>query len=408
MLGRSRTKAIALLFITLVFSQKTMGAGFQSGEVRFDINAYFDLDVNYMSKMAMAMPCTATAACTMGGMSLTSGHMLMPMKESYAFDQNHLNIVLSGSTQNFRGRINLESRHAYSSFDTNTGSSGNPGTGGQSGTQGAFRIAEVYGDIGLSTKVQVRAGQFYTPFGLFNQTRYITPLYATVVLPFLYELPRNYNDTPIFPSNSNLMVYGDLYPAKELEARYYVYASMGTRNLNSFSAADAGIGGEANSDKGFGGRVRLKWKDRYSLGVSYFTVLGDDNNPLTIGTDIEIQLPASLKFQGEYAFIASKGHTQKNAYYARLVYEGFEKVSPYVMWDAFRDHHHPLYDTTQNRIGVGVQWSVATYVTTKIEYHNHFFTDIPTATGTTGMGVPMVSQGPKTNHMIRLSTIFLL
>jgi len=394
--------------LVLFCSSSAQAVSFKAGNVRLNINAYLDFEGTWMSKMPMGMMCSAAVPCTMpSGMTLTGGAMVMNMNPVFWFDQNHMNLFIGAEIDKLKVFINLESRHAYSTFNLNTGSSGNVGMMGQGGTVGAFRIAEAYGNYRFYDALEFRAGFFLTPFGIYNDIRYVTPLFASVMLPFLYELPPNYNAPPIVPSGSNLMIHGQANFSNAFSLYYAAYVGAGLRNLNMNAMADAGFGREANNDKLFGGRLLGTFWDNYKLGISAYTV--DEKTTKRIfayAADLDLLFPIDVRLQGEFAFFSQGPNNSKWTYYSRLMYEGFESYTPFFMFDVFKDNAHVLYKFTQMRFGIGQEYSLTANWTLKGEYHLHFWKSRPTATGTTAMGMPVTTVGKKVTNMVRISSIF--
>lgn len=391
---------ISLRFLTFLcsvcFVQFSFAVNFNLNNIKFGINGYLDAELDAMDKMAMVMDCSVVA-CSMSGMNLDSGEMMMEMPDSLRLGQNHLNVILSSQTDSIRTNINFESRYSYQSNDRQSGVSAN---GGESGR---FAVAEAYGEYTKNTSLRFRFGSFYTPFGLFNQYRYITPLYATVVLPFIYELPYNYNGELIVPSNSNFMLNGE-FISNDNVFSYYFYTGAGKRNTNNESMSDNGVGRESDTDKSVGFRLTYEKEERYKFGTSYYQVLDQDEDfKQTYGIDIDLTLPRDFRLQSEYAILKSK--LDKRSYYLRLSYEGSEKFNPFIMFDYFVDESNPLYKFEQNRVGIGTSYNVEQNFILKIEYHYHYWGDRPVATGSSGM-MTMNSKAPQYNNMLRAAAIF--
>ena len=323
----------------------------------------------------------------------------MEMNKQLNFDQNHLNILLGTQMDDVKTHINLESRHSYQSNDRFTGQSA---SGGESGM---FRIAEAFGEYIKNDFLRLRFGSFNAPFGIYNQFRYITPLFTTVVLPYMYEMPLNYDGNSVVPSNGNVMLFGEMHKGLKI-FEYYLYVNAGKRNTNNTSPMDNGVGREADTDKGIGSRIRISYNEKYYFGASYYTVhdKGQETKS-TFGIDFELILPKDLQFIFEYA---SVDQTQKkNSYYGRLIYNGFEKFAPFIMYDFYEDESHSLYRFKENRYGVGISYNFRSRMTLKMEYHYHRWNNLPTATASTSGGMQMNSSLENIDSsMLRLSTIF--
>jgi len=123
-----------LLFITITCN--AFAVSIDAGKFKFGINAYLDFETTWMSEMPMAM--TNTAGDQTG--------MLMTMSESFAFDQNHLNLIFNAKYKKTSIHLNYEARHSYSTFDGDTGTQGRSGPThkGTDDQLGSFRIAGAY------------------------------------------------------------------------------------------------------------------------------------------------------------------------------------------------------------------------------------------------------------------------
>ena len=358
-------------------------------------------------------------------MVIPTNGVMMEMPDSFFFDQNHLNLIFDGRYKKTKIRINLESRHAFSTFDGDTGASGRPSVNGSMTTGsddnvGSFRIAEVYGGHDFNQYAKFRAGSFYSPFGIYNEIRYATPLFATVVLPFIYELPPNYTGTILVPSNANLMISGGTQVAG-VGIKYNLYASQGQRYNNNeatfMAVAQRGRGQETNNEKGIGARLQFDSRQKYKVGLSYFyddpeveltTPAGRLKNGLLnmqlMGIDLDLELPWNLRLEAEYVsqnrtLLAdgTQGDKAKYGYYIRLIYEEGAYI-PFLMYDVFNDNNDALYKFENHRLGTGFGYQVSKNFYLKTEYHYHWWSERPTGNNN--------SVGPSITHMIRTSSIF--
>lgn len=400
-----------LIFSGLLIPSMALAIGIESPGYRLDINAYFDFEAEYMSMMPVVEACTSSSPCVVGPTSYTQGNRVEDMHSMILPDQNRLNLVLTGKSERLTTRINLEGRHSYTSTQLGTGSSEDPAASSGATTLGSLRFAEVYADYRFTPGFGVRVGNFLTPFGLFNQIRYLTPLFATVVLPFAYETPFNYNRAPVFPSNASVMAHGKAALTDLFGLQYYAYVGAGRRNSNDASEIDAGVGREANNDKALGARIVLSATHDYLLGLSSYTVRETgENREFTLGLDLDLRLPGSLRFQFD-GFQLTGNDEMKVALHTRLMHQEIEsRWVPYLSFDSFRDGRHSLYNKAQNRLGVGSMISLNEYVTLKGEYHYHFWSELPSVTAVTADGLTTLETKPgsNTNHMVKLAVIFLL
>jgi hypothetical protein len=399
--------AMAAFF--LLQAPVVLAVTFKSGAFDLGINAYLDFEQTYMSSMPNPIPCSPQSPCAVGDKSLVSGQAYSHHHHMLEWDQNHLNLIMDGRLNQTRAHINFESRHAFSTYDGDTGASGRPGDGTRTNV-GSFRVAEAYGDHQFSEKLGFRAGLFYSPYGIYNEVRYATPLFATVVLPFIYEVHTEYSGTILAPSNSNLMLYGNT-ASPAVTWRYNLYLSAGQRNNNDARPEDHGKGQETNANKGVGFRLRSGFgEDRYHLGVSaYHEVISGTGSTLLAG-DLELLMPKAFHLQAEYATQHNPNGLRtgfsKNGYYTRLMYEA-GRCTPAVIFDVFKDDNDTLYKHTNRRIGAGIGYEVTRNFYLKTEYHYHWFDAMPVTTGTTATGEAVETMAHNSvTHMWKTSVIF--
>ncbi|MFQ5735931.1 MAG: porin [Thermodesulfobacteriota bacterium] len=348
-------KKFAVLISFLAFMCIASAAQAVSMEVqgfKLGINGYVDLQYNYMSKAPMS-----------------DGSI---MSESSAFRQEQFNLLFDAEKERYRAHINLQAEDTFTSED---------------GGKGVWKLQEAYGEYRFNDLLDARAGFILTPFGIYNEVSYITSLYASVVLPFIYELPEGYSGNRIVPDNSNVVVSGN-YLGDNVEVNYNLFISNGRREAS---------GEDMNKDKGLGTRVRLTFLDDYKIGASYYTVQNDkttEGREQLLGIDIEMNL-RNLLLQGEIVKDIFSKKFDRLTYYARLTYE-MGKLSPFVMYDYFEDPNDLVWKNKQSRYGVGASYDISRNVILKGEYHYHNFAN--------DAGLP---QDTDTVQMLRAAVIFI-
>ena len=116
---------------------------------------------------------------------------------------------------------------------------------------------------------------------------------------------------------------------------------------------------------------------------------------------MEVVLPWSLRWQTEYSRNAHPNGIQnsgtKYAYYTRLMYEA-GKVTPFLMYDVFKDPQDLIYKNINHRIGIGAEIPLDDTFLFKNEYHYHYYSSQPVGNNNT--------SGPRSQHMYRASFIF--
>lgn len=401
---KNNSRLLWLITLISVFTiREGMAVSVKAGKFDLSINGYVDFETTWMSQMPMAM-------------GSSTGPGVMTMDQQFTADQNHLNLIFGVRRDKTRVHLNYESRHSFSTYDGNTGALGRSGNGSDDNV-GSFRIAEAYGEYEVNKYLRIRGGNFYTPFGIYNEIRYITPLFATVVLPFIYEVPGNYRDTPLVPSNANFMVSGD-FSIKKMDITYNIYGAASKRNdNNSGRPVDRGYGAENTKEKSFGAKTRFSFAEgKYTLGLSgYYTKFPDtyNNSTSTVnhssflrGVELDLLLPWDLHLQVEH--VTQSNPEGKNAgfghnkwgYYSRLMYEK-GKITPFIMHDVFKDPNEAVYKFQNNRLGLGFGFKVSSNFHLKGEWHWHWFSDQPK-----GSGMMASTVAPKKTRMLRTSMIF--
>lgn len=342
---RKRISILIWFFMTLIVSVPPASAvTFEAEGIRLGINGYVNGLYTYMSTMPTAMGDT--------------------MPDMSTFETNN-HLLLNAVKDRLRVNLNLE-------FD-NGGFVRGTDMGGE--TTGDLGLLEGFGEYAFSESLQVRVGNFLSPFGIYNQIRYITPLFATVVLPMMYVPPENYEGSPLIPENANGMFFGS-YTSDTARIDYYLYGGNGDINSE---------GKDANKDKGLGGRIKLILPYNLKIGGSYYTV-EDDSNTVgrenLYGADLAITV-ADLNLQAEYAMDNAEKVEDRFAYYARLSYS-IDQFAPFVGYDYFKDKGDMLFERGLHRYSLGTSYTVNNYITLKAEYHYHKIDD----TGGLMMGLP--------------------
>ncbi len=363
---------VFLLVILLGITSNAHAVSFDAGDIKFGINGYLDLEYTYMSEMPMTNP---------------AGTMIMRMDDESSLDQHHMNLLFDAERGKFRAHVNLESIYAYTTEreyeqDTMTGEI----TGGK---KGEFSMLEAYGQYTVNDLFKVTAGHFLMPFGIYNEVKYITPLFATVVLPQMYQLPRMYTGGAFIHPTSNLMVSGD-YMREKAELYYSLHIGNGEREISGL---------DNNKDKLIGGRLKLTLFDDIKVGVSYCTVNDNpdtDGRNNTFGADLDLTFLDNLNLQSEYILDEyDKQRDSRYSYYARLTYY-IDKFSPFIAYDYWEDKGDLVYKRGMNRWGAGTGYNFTENIILKSEYHYHVFS------GTSGL-----PDDTDKVHMFRASAIFI-
>ncbi len=318
------------------------------GGVKTKFNLYFDYEYTKMEKMPMPM-----------------GVAYMEMDEQEHTAVRHLNFLGDFEKGAVRAHFNFEAQNLYTSGDDD-------------GRDSTSRMMEYYLESTLNDAFKVRAGKFLAPFGIYNDIRYITPLYATVVLPTIYAAPMGYSGGAFYPPDANAMFSGVLFPTDDIELYYAAYYGTGEKD-------DKGMG--FNATPSTGGRVKATLHEMLTLGVSGFTfdndVVGGTGQEDTIGADLELLLlDDDLTIQAEHVKTGYNGIKDRSSRYVRVMYK-IDRFTPFVMFDRINDREDSHYKHKLERWGYGLSVRLTNNVYLKGEYHRHKFIegDVKTMAG---------------------------
>ena len=364
---------LATILFTIIASgiNNSYAVNLEAGDWKFGINGFLDGVYTYTSEMPTVIP--------LGVFGTTIGKW----EERSFFNQEHLNLLFGAERGNVRVNINLQSLNAYSSGAVN------PNGSVTSGRTGQIEFLEAYGIYSFHDLFKVQAGQMLAPFGIYNDVRYITPLFATVVLPEMYQMPPNYLSgdessqfrsfdlsvpNNLMPTNANLMLLGN-YSGDNVGIEYYFYVSSGERGAD---------GTDVNKNTGVGLRFKTTILEGYKFGFSYYSVDNNDNDfafndrigkEHLMGFDVEINLFNDLlKIEGEYVEDRFKIRLDRRSHYVRLT-SYVNKFSPFISYDFVKDKASVLFKRGQKRYGGGSSYRLSSFVTVKAEYYRHIIED---------------------------------
>lgn len=358
-----RILAAAAALIAVTAPEVARAVTFEAHDARVSINGFVDLQYTYMGRLPVAA--TPPAA------GLVSQDVISTL------DQDRLNLILKVDRERFRVNVNMVSRKAYA-------------TGGVH-PHGEFSVQEAYGEYRRSQAFNLRGGSFLVPFGIYNEIRYATSLFAPVVLPQVYEPLPNYHVSGgaphVVPEEANLMVYGVRGP-NVARVSYAAYVGSGDRNE---------YGTDRNENKAVGGRLTLLLdQERQGLGVSYYTT----NEGGTEGRRHHTMASADLRagrwgLEAEALWLSTtRDRYDVFAYYLRLRRE-LGPATPFVGFDHFEDDQNPIYAEGMQRWSAGLGYEVNSNLYLKAEYHYHVFD---------GAAIP--SDADRV-HMVRLAAIMV-
>jgi len=329
-----------------------LGASDSGKDLTFGINGFLGFEYAYMDQMPVVMDENGTEV--IGAMPSVSFLKLQ-----------HLNLLVSAERENLRILIN------FHSHDVGLAGSGH---GAQ---RESIEVQEAYGEYIFRDFARIRAGSFLAPFGIYNDVRYILPVFSSVVLPQIYDTPRNYSEatrpgepvetvTPLTPEDGNFMFWGTT-GKQNLDFSYHLYLSNGT-NHN---------GGREDRDLGIGGRLRLNARDMFKIGGSAYTVHNKgapEGRARLFGGDIAFSPSPSVLLQSEYVVNRYEKRRSRYSYY---LYAGFPRLQwlPYLRYDFLKDPEHLLMKRKQERYTVGLTYRFKPNFHIKGEVHHHRIVD---------------------------------
>ena len=209
-------------------------------DFRLQFNGYADLEFTYQRGMP------AFSSNLSGGKHNDDDNIFEELSEISQLDQRHLNLLFDAEYNQFRWHVNLESLYGFS-------------TEIEPYTENDIELLETYGEYTYNDLFKFRVGKFLAPFGIYNDIRYITPLYATVILPFIYEVKDSYSGSSITPPPGVAMLSGN-YWGDNINFYYAFYSGMEDKIEQHINTNDVGAS--------FGGRVKLTFNENLTFGLS--------------------------------------------------------------------------------------------------------------------------------------------
>jgi len=314
-----------LVLLCLAFVNSTEAIRLETSrgikDLTFGING-LGFEYAYMDKMPMVMDVGGTETIgTMPGVSFLK--------------LSHLNLLVSAEKENLRVLINLHSN--------NVGLAGSH----PSDSQNSIKTQEAYAEYIFRGFLRIRAGSFLAPFGIYNDVRYILPIFSSVVLPQIYDPPKNYSQavktgeaiealSPLTPEDGNLMFWGRAVK-QDIDFRYHLYLSNGSNQT----------GGREDSDLGFGGRILINTRDVLKIGGSAYSVHNRgaaEGRARFFGGDVTFSPSSTFTLQGEYVVNRYSERRSRYSYYLQANFPR-QKWLPYLRYDFLKDPEHLLTRT---------------------------------------------------------------
>jgi hypothetical protein len=155
---------------------------------------------------------------------------------------------------------------------------------------GGISIQRLYIEYDLLSNLTIRAGQFLTPYGIWN-VDHGTPTLISIRAPYVIG-------EALFPvEQTGLELYGHTYFG-ELGAEYHLTLSNGRGPIDDTRDLD--------SNKAVGGRLVLEWKREFDLkvGFSYYRGLYTNRTPLSFDPTTGVSTSTILERYEEQAVAA--------------------------------------------------------------------------------------------------------
>jgi len=358
-----RLLAAAVVLLAVAAPHIARAVTLEAQDARISINGFLDLQYTYMGRLpAPAVP-PAVGITTQDPVS--------------TLDQDRLNLILKVDRDRFRVNVNVSSRKSY--------------TVGGVEPHGAFSFLEAYGEYRGSQALNVRGGSFLVPFGIYNEIRYATSLFAPVVLPQVYEPLPDYAASGgadhVVPEEGNLMVSGAVGPGR---ARLFYAAYLGTGDRT-----EAGV--DQNEDKAVGGRLTLMLdQERQGIGISYYTTDdgGAEGRRHHVMPSIDLRRgPWGLESEALWLTTTTDRY-DVFSYYVRLR-RHVDAATPFLGYDYFEDKENAIYSGGMRRLSAGLGYEATSNLYLKFEYHCHVFD---------GAAIPSNADHV---HMVRLAAIMV-
>lgn len=362
--GSNLAKSSVILFVFLtLYSPPSAGAmTIETTDGRISLNGYLDLQYTYMGKMPMQMG----VGPIMAGTTVSS------------LDQDRMNLILRTDYERYTAQVNLQSRRGFETgFDP---------TGTAEG-HGEFSVFEAFGEYQDSGALSVRGGVFLVPFGIYNEIRYATALFAPVVLATMYDPPPNYAMSGgldhLVPDRGNLMVKGTL---GQNNVRFEYAAYTGSGDL-------APSGRDENKNKAVGAHLALGMNQQRISISAYHAKDQDSGYHTNLSASLDLNA-GRLNLQGEVLTIETSETADVLSYYARLSYK-VGATTPFVGYDYLEDKGNVIYGEGMERWSAGVGRQLTSSLLLKAEYHYHEY------------GEPSVPAAANKTHMARVAVIMV-
>lgn len=340
--------------IWMTFATLFMSVNFAQEGVK--IFGYTDIEYMDMGKMPMVMTMTDSMGMVM--------EKLGYMDEMNSFMAHRFNILLkSDFAEGFVAFANIEFLHAFDSEEN----------------LGSLALEEGWFQYTYSEALKIKGGTFLTSFGSFNKIHNASPTYWSIRPPMFFD---EMYDLHLIPDKANIEFSGSLGERGRLD--YNIHLSNG-------EGVDEN-GMDLNSTRSVGGRVGTSLIDGLILGVSghidkELEPAGEDmghseENETSEETDVQLigldfsYTILNFKVYGEYyngEYETGQITFNRTGYFVVAGYTFFDKMTPFVELDYFKDPNDFIYKNKLSRTTIGINYKVNWRVAVKLEAHNHTY-----------------------------------
>ncbi len=279
------------------------------------------------------------------------------------FDIHHFNLLTEFQSQQVRVFSEIEFEH---------GASLEP-----DGGEGEIALERAWVEYTHSGRIQLRAGKFLTPFGIYNLIHDATPTFLTTSLPFIYgkHNPFGVNKARLYAKfYTGLQVLGTLSKAGSIRLNYTLGVGNG-RGPEQFSK-------DNDNNKSLSARLLLQSGTRLQVGVSHYRDHNAEGlsgkqgaNEQVYGLDLQYDTDTFL-LQSELALfrmernIEAGGFQTAKSWYIQLAYRVQDLVTPVLRYDFFDRGTNAVGDSHRTwLLGVNISPNAKVYFKGEVQFN---------------------------------------
>jgi hypothetical protein len=202
-------------------------------------------------------------------------------------------------------------------------------TSGTTQNWNSVTIVRAFAEYSPFQLFKIRAGQYLTPFGIWNED-HGDPILTSITLPYTVRI------ASFAPSQTGLESYGSWFPTPENSISYALYTGNGEGDSSNTYNPDGHFS--------FGGRLQYEFSDLFLLNVSYYHGHVTNTDSVTVGYSKDVY-GAGVKLSWahaviqaeviqEQAFNISNYHDfTQSFFYVQAEYTLAEFITPYVRYE---------------------------------------------------------------------------